>query len=67
MLFPALRDPDDRLALRFGDVELTYAQVRDAAAHVAGEVAGSETAQTPTRPAPCTSSATWAAASRSRA
>ena len=42
MLFPALRDPDDRLALRFGDVELTYAQVRDAAAHVAGEVAGSE-------------------------
>ena len=38
MLFPALRDPDDHLALRFGDVELTYAQVRDAAAHVAGEV-----------------------------
>jgi hypothetical protein len=23
VLFPALRDPDDRLALRFGDVELT--------------------------------------------
>ena len=42
MLFPALRDPDDRLALRFGDVELTYAQLRDAAAHVAGEVAGAE-------------------------
>src|SRR5512133_2238811 len=42
MLFPALRDADDRLALRFGDVELTYAQLRDAAAHVAGEVAGAE-------------------------
>src|SRR5512133_3160262 len=42
MLFPALRDSDDRLALRFGEVELTYAQLRDAAAHVAGEVAGAE-------------------------
>ncbi|MGZ6675082.1 MAG: AMP-binding protein, partial [Solirubrobacteraceae bacterium] len=40
VLFPALRDPDERLALRFGDVEMTYAQLRDAAAHVAGEVAG---------------------------
>src|SRR3954447_2005424 len=42
MLFPALRDPDDRLALRFGEVQLTYAQLRDAAAHVAGQVAGAE-------------------------
>jgi malonyl-CoA/methylmalonyl-CoA synthetase len=42
VLFPALRDPDDRLALRFGDVELTYAQLRDAAAHIAGQVAGAE-------------------------
>ncbi len=42
MLFPALSDPDDRLALRFGDVELTYARLRDAAARVAGEVAGAE-------------------------
>jgi malonyl-CoA/methylmalonyl-CoA synthetase len=40
VLFPALSDPDDRLALRFGEVELTYAQLRDAAAHVAGQVAG---------------------------
>ena len=29
MLFPALSDPDDRLALRFGEVELTYARLRD--------------------------------------
>jgi malonyl-CoA/methylmalonyl-CoA synthetase len=42
MLFPALRDPDDRLALRFGEVQLTYAQLRDAAAHVAGQMAGAE-------------------------
>src|SRR3954449_936672 len=42
VLFPALRDPDDRLALRFGEVQLTYAQLRDAAAHVAGQVAGAE-------------------------
>ena len=42
MLFPALSDPDDRLALRFGDVDLTYAQLRDTSAHVAGEVAGAE-------------------------
>jgi malonyl-CoA/methylmalonyl-CoA synthetase len=42
VLFPALRDPDDRLALRFGDVDVTYAQLRDAAARVSGEVAGAE-------------------------
>jgi malonyl-CoA/methylmalonyl-CoA synthetase len=40
MLFPALSDPGDRLALRFPDRDLTYAQVRDAALHVAGQVAG---------------------------
>ena len=40
MLFPALSDPDDRLALRFGEVELTYARLRDAAAHVADQVEG---------------------------
>jgi malonyl-CoA/methylmalonyl-CoA synthetase len=38
VLFPALSDPDDRLALRFGDVQLSYAQLRDAAACVAGQV-----------------------------
>jgi malonyl-CoA/methylmalonyl-CoA synthetase len=42
VLFPALSDPDDRLALRFGDGELTYAQLRGAAAHVADAVAGAE-------------------------
>jgi malonyl-CoA/methylmalonyl-CoA synthetase len=41
MLFPALGDADERLALRFPERELTYAQVRDAALHVAAEVAGS--------------------------
>jgi malonyl-CoA/methylmalonyl-CoA synthetase len=40
VLFPALSDPDDRLALRFGDVALSYTQLRDAAAHVADQVAG---------------------------
>ncbi|HEX5900868.1 MAG TPA: acyl-CoA synthetase [Solirubrobacteraceae bacterium] len=42
MLFPALSDPDHRLALRFGEVELTYSQLRDAATHVAGRVAGAQ-------------------------
>ena len=42
MLFPALSDPGDRLALRFGDVELTYARLRDAATAVADAVAGAE-------------------------
>jgi malonyl-CoA/methylmalonyl-CoA synthetase len=42
VLFPALDEPSDRLALRFAERELGYAQVRDAAAHVARRVAGSE-------------------------
>jgi malonyl-CoA/methylmalonyl-CoA synthetase len=42
MLFPALSDLGDRLALRFGDEELTYARLRDAAAAVADAVAGAE-------------------------
>src|SRR5919201_2576549 len=41
MLFPALGDADERLALRFPERELTYAHVRDAALRVAAEVAGS--------------------------
>jgi malonyl-CoA/methylmalonyl-CoA synthetase len=40
VLFPRLDDPSDALALRFAERELTYAQLRDAAAHVAGQVAG---------------------------
>jgi malonyl-CoA/methylmalonyl-CoA synthetase len=40
VLFPALVDHDDRLALRFPDRELSYAQVRGAALHVAAQVAG---------------------------
>jgi malonyl-CoA/methylmalonyl-CoA synthetase len=40
MLFPALSDPGDRLALRFPDRDLSYAQVRDAALHVAAQIGG---------------------------
>jgi malonyl-CoA/methylmalonyl-CoA synthetase len=40
VLFPALEDPSDRLALRFADRDLSYAQLRAAAAHVAGQVEG---------------------------
>jgi malonyl-CoA/methylmalonyl-CoA synthetase len=40
MLFGALDDRSDRLALRFPERELTYAQVRDAASHVAEQIAG---------------------------
>jgi malonyl-CoA/methylmalonyl-CoA synthetase len=40
VLFPALTDPTDKLALRFGETELDYAQLRDAATHVADHVAG---------------------------
>jgi malonyl-CoA/methylmalonyl-CoA synthetase len=40
MLFPALSDPGDRLALRFPDRDLSYAQLRDAALHVAGQIGG---------------------------
>jgi malonyl-CoA/methylmalonyl-CoA synthetase len=42
VLFPALTHPPDRVALRFPEAELTYAQLRDAAAHVADQVAGAE-------------------------
>ena len=40
MLFPALKDPPDKVALRFGERELSYRQVRDAATAVAEQVAG---------------------------
>jgi malonyl-CoA/methylmalonyl-CoA synthetase len=40
MLFPALSDPGDRLALRFPDRDLSYAQLRDAALQVAGQIGG---------------------------
>ena len=40
MLFPALSEPSDRVALRFGDRALTYGQLRDAAAAVAERVGG---------------------------
>jgi malonyl-CoA/methylmalonyl-CoA synthetase len=39
-LFPALLDPDDRLALRFGDDTLTYRQLAGAAGALAGSLAG---------------------------
>jgi malonyl-CoA/methylmalonyl-CoA synthetase len=42
VLFPALDDPSDRLALRFAEQDLSYAQLRDAAAHVADQVAGAQ-------------------------
>ena len=42
MLFPALTDPSERIAMRFGERTLTYRQLRDAAAAVAERVAGSE-------------------------
>jgi malonyl-CoA/methylmalonyl-CoA synthetase len=40
VLFPALTDPPDKVALRFGERELSYRQLRDAAAAVAEQVAG---------------------------
>jgi malonyl-CoA/methylmalonyl-CoA synthetase len=40
LLFQALDTPDDRLALRFPERDLTYAELRDAATHVAEQVAG---------------------------
>jgi malonyl-CoA/methylmalonyl-CoA synthetase len=40
MLIPALSDPGDRLALRFPDRDLSYAQVRAAALRVAEQIAG---------------------------
>jgi malonyl-CoA/methylmalonyl-CoA synthetase len=39
-LFPALLDPDDRPALRFGDDTLTYRQLAGAAGALAGSLAG---------------------------
>jgi malonyl-CoA/methylmalonyl-CoA synthetase len=39
-LFPALLDPDDRPALRFGDDALTYRQLAGAAGALAGSIAG---------------------------
>ncbi|HLU54317.1 MAG TPA: AMP-binding protein [Pseudonocardia sp.] len=41
-LFPALLDPDDRPALRFGDDVLTYRQLAGAAGAIAGSLAGRE-------------------------
>jgi malonyl-CoA/methylmalonyl-CoA synthetase len=40
VLFEALADPPDKVALRFGDRALTYRQLRDAATAVARGVAG---------------------------
>jgi malonyl-CoA/methylmalonyl-CoA synthetase len=42
VLFDALADPPDKVALRFGDRALTYAELRDAATAVAASVAGRE-------------------------
>jgi malonyl-CoA/methylmalonyl-CoA synthetase len=42
VLFDALADPSEKVALRFGDRTLTYRQLRDAATAVADRVAGSE-------------------------
>ncbi len=39
-LLPALLDPPDRVALRFGDTELTYAELASAAGALAGELRG---------------------------
>jgi malonyl-CoA/methylmalonyl-CoA synthetase len=42
VLFPALKDPPDKVALRFPNRELSYRQLRDAATAVADQVAGKE-------------------------
>ena len=42
MLFPALTDPSDKVALRFPERALTYRQLRDAATAVAEQVSGKE-------------------------
>jgi malonyl-CoA/methylmalonyl-CoA synthetase len=52
VLFPALSDPTDKLALRFGDTRLDYAQLRDAATHVADRVAGADRVGVWALPAP---------------
>jgi malonyl-CoA/methylmalonyl-CoA synthetase len=40
VLFPALSDPTDQVALRFGDRTLTYRQLRDAGAAIAQQLEG---------------------------
>jgi malonyl-CoA/methylmalonyl-CoA synthetase len=40
VLFPALHDPPEKVALRFGERTLTYRELRDAAAAVADRVGG---------------------------
>jgi malonyl-CoA/methylmalonyl-CoA synthetase len=40
VLFPALTDPSDKVALRFGDRAITYRRLRDAATAVAGQLEG---------------------------
>jgi malonyl-CoA/methylmalonyl-CoA synthetase len=52
VLIPALGQPTDRLALRFPEGELTYAQLRDAAAAVAARVAGAQRVGVWALPAP---------------
>ena len=42
MLFPALTDPSDKVALRFNQRTLTYRRLRDAATAVAEQVSGKE-------------------------
>ena len=42
MLFPALADPPDKVALRLGEHSLTYEQLREAATQVAGRVDGAD-------------------------
>lgn len=42
VLFPALLDPPDEEALRFGERSLSYRELRDAAAFVAEQVAGAD-------------------------
>jgi malonyl-CoA/methylmalonyl-CoA synthetase len=42
VLFAALTDPPDKVALRFGERELTYRQLRDAATAVAEQVSGKQ-------------------------
>jgi malonyl-CoA/methylmalonyl-CoA synthetase len=44
VLFPALADPTDQVALRFGDRTLTYRELRDAAAAVAHQLEGKQRA-----------------------
>jgi malonyl-CoA/methylmalonyl-CoA synthetase len=54
VLFPALADPPAKLALRFADVRLDYAQLRDAATQVADRVKGAERVGVWAVPAPAT-------------